>query len=162
MQIEYVKGSLFDTHCRVIAHGVNCLGIMGSGVAAKIKFDYSKVCQPYVKHCQYWDKDPNKLGGTNFVVEDEYLKTWVNMFTQADVSRTHRTANYEYVYQCFEKMRPFLEYHKAFAMPFIGCGLGGGSWKIVKAIIEKTLGDIDGTIYIYYIDEEEYKAILVS
>lgn len=161
MQIEFVKGDLFNTHCKVIAHGVNCLGVMGSGVAAKIKFDYNKVCAPYERYCRSKEKNPLVLGGTLFIVE-EYNKIWVNMFTQADVSRIHRTANYEYLYRGFEQMRPLLEFHRQFAMPFIGCGLGGGSWKIVKAIIEKTLGDVEGTVYIHYLTEEEFETILKS
>jgi hypothetical protein len=37
MAIEYIKGDLFTTKCKYIAHGCNSQGVMGPGVAKLIK-----------------------------------------------------------------------------------------------------------------------------
>ena len=34
----------------------------------------------------------------------------------------------------------------------IGCGLGGGNWKVISALIEEILGE-DYEVYIYELDE---------
>jgi O-acetyl-ADP-ribose deacetylase (regulator of RNase III) len=46
---------------------------------------------------------------------------------------------------------------KSIAIPRIGVGYGGLSWKKVRAIIEKTLGGWKGTVYVYeeYAPEED-------
>lgn len=40
MPIKYIKGSLLDTDAKIIVHGCNCQGVMGSGVAKQLKKNY--------------------------------------------------------------------------------------------------------------------------
>lgn len=47
MSIEFIKGDLFDTDCKVIAHQVNCQGVMGSGVALQVKKKHKRAYERY-------------------------------------------------------------------------------------------------------------------
>ena len=49
--IEYIKGDIRDTDCKVIAHGVNCQGVMGSGVAKALYEKWPEVKKSYLKYC---------------------------------------------------------------------------------------------------------------
>ncbi len=45
--IKIIDGNLFDTKAKIIAHQVNCRGVMGSGVALQIKERYPYVYEMY-------------------------------------------------------------------------------------------------------------------
>ena len=57
-------------------------------------------------------------------------------------------------------IEPYHEGIKSIAIPRIGAGYGGLSWKKVRAIIEKTFEDWPGMLYVYeeYAPEEEHPA----
>lgn len=82
--IEIIKGDLFTTDCKVIAHQVNCTGTMGSGVAKQIREKFPKAYEIYRNQCtgRYngVSGDPWLFGST-FVVDcnDKYI---ANMFCQ--------------------------------------------------------------------------------
>ena len=44
MSVEHVKGNILDfpNNSNVIAHGCNTLGVMGAGLAVKIKDEYPR------------------------------------------------------------------------------------------------------------------------
>ena len=50
MKIIYKKGNLLDAQTDVIAHQVNCQGVMGSGVAKQIKEKWPDVFKQYDYH----------------------------------------------------------------------------------------------------------------
>jgi hypothetical protein len=39
-------------------------------------------------------------------------------------------------------------------IPFIGCGLAGGDWRIVEKIINEIFKN--RTIYVYYLNEQDF------
>jgi O-acetyl-ADP-ribose deacetylase (regulator of RNase III) len=49
MEIIYKTGNLLDAQTDVIAHQVNCQGVMGSGVAAEVKKRYPEAFNSYRK-----------------------------------------------------------------------------------------------------------------
>ena len=51
MEIVYKEGNLLDAQTDVIAHQVNCQGVMGSGVAKQIRDKWPRVYDSYVTYC---------------------------------------------------------------------------------------------------------------
>ena len=45
------KCDLFESGADMICHQVNCMGVMGSGVAKQVKERYPKVFEEYVNWC---------------------------------------------------------------------------------------------------------------
>ena len=41
--IQIIEGNLFDSNAHIIAHQVNCQGVMGSGVAKQVKERFSSL-----------------------------------------------------------------------------------------------------------------------
>lgn len=80
MIIRNITGDVTAPIKGIIGHGVNCQGVMGSGVAAAIRSKFPKAYTEYLALCAR--KKPEELLGTTQLVQitDEL---WVaNMFTQ--------------------------------------------------------------------------------
>ena len=165
MSIEYIKGDLFETDCKYMAHGVNCQGIMGSGVA-KIVRDRFPV--NYYWYTHYAQKrlsaitDSSKLLGDvlchneHGAPELENGKQWFHLFTQDVYGYDgHRFVNYEAVYKCFQtltlikRMSVMFPDFNELAIPKIGAGLGGGDWDIISTIIKKTVCESGLRVKVY-------------
>jgi hypothetical protein len=43
VMVKIVKGDLLKSDCQYIAHGVNCQGVMNSGIAKQIRDKYPEV-----------------------------------------------------------------------------------------------------------------------
>lgn len=87
-------------------------------------------------------------------------KPWVfNLAAQEGYWRSR--AKYEWVEQALKEMRARADAAgvTSIAMPRIGAGLGGLSWKRVREVIDRVLGDWSGTVYVYdtYVPEAETK-----
>ena len=120
----------------VIFHQVNCMGVMGGGIARSIALKWPDIEASYKESCRV-DK-PEKLLGRTLIcgVSDQLFVA--NIFGQNSISRSSRQTNYEATVEAFERLK---EKHiiKGFPLYFpyqMGCGLGGGNWTIYSAIIE--------------------------
>ena len=60
-------------------------------------------------------------------------------------------STYEYVETGLAALVAYLKTNpvKSLAMPALGCGNGGLDWKLVKPMIEKHLGELDLSVWIY-------------
>lgn len=112
------------------AHGCNCAGAMGKGIAVQFKERYPQMYSEYKALCR------NGKFALGSVFEYNYGDGYVfNLGTQ--VSWTTR-ANIKAVEEAIDKMMAIasaLQVDKI-ALPKIGAGLGGLNWDDVKAVIE--------------------------
>ncbi len=141
--IVYNKGNLLvHSTDKIIVHGVNCLGVMGAGVALSLKLKYPELEPNYKAYCKTWEGDsPNLLGEVfPFLANDGILI--LNMFTQAKVSsHGDKMVSYDALYDGFIKVSEFCVNNdvSSISIPKIGAGLGGGRWSIIEKIIEETV-----------------------
>ena len=49
--IEFVKGDIFESHCFAAVNPVNCIGVMGAGLAFQFKKRYPQMFNEYKKRC---------------------------------------------------------------------------------------------------------------
>lgn len=143
--VHYIKGDVFSSGAQLIAHGCNCRGGFGSGVAGVIAKKY-----PYVKG-KYLLKNATegwKLGDVQFV-NQPIGSTIANCATQQDyLPRGVCHADYEAIRVCMEKVRDYAKLNNlTVAVPKIGAGLAGGDWVIIKDILEKVFVDHDVAVY---------------
>lgn len=140
-----VNGNIFETDCDVIAHGCNCKGGFGSGIAGQIKKLYPEVREAYLK---YHDDVGWALGDIQLVGIDNG-KVIANCATQDEyLPRGICHADYEAIEKVCYKLKDYcLENNKSLAMPRIGCGLAGGDWSKVKEIYEKVFKDFKVKVY---------------
>lgn len=147
--IKYVKGDLLNAEQNIIVHQCNAQDTMGSGVAKAIRDRYPQVYNDYVKYFQDIPK-PSRMGMVLAVqVGTERSVTVCNLIGQLHyLPRGIRHTSYDALTKGFEEIKRHTK--EDLAMPKIGCGLGGGDWKIVSAIIESVFDDRD--VYIYELE----------
>ena len=141
--IRYVKGNIFNSQMETIVNPVNCVGVMGKGLALEFKTRYPALFLSYKSACARKLIIPGRV----YVSRQQDKK--VLLFPTKD----HWTdpSKYEYIdsgLSYFAKNYKDLNIQSC-AFPRIGCGLGGLDWEKVKALLEKHLGDLDIEIEVY-------------
>lgn len=144
---EYRKGDLFESGCEALVNTVNCIGIMGAGLAAAFKKKFPKMNQAYIKICKEGKLRPglmhiweNPTGNPKYVI---------NFPTKDDLS----PSKLEYITDGLDKLKQVVEKYsiKSIGVPALGCGLGGLPWGVVKTHIENFADDLpeDTKVLIY-------------
>ena len=59
--LKVLKGNIFTTDCQTIVNTVNCVGVMGAGIALEFKLRYPDMDQKYTSLCQQGLLDTGKL-----------------------------------------------------------------------------------------------------
>ncbi|HEV2457299.1 MAG TPA: macro domain-containing protein [Ktedonobacterales bacterium] len=152
MPIHYVSGDLLanEHHAEALAHGCNCRGSMGAGIAVGFRERYPAMYEEYRRRCKATPREFNPGDAFLWKAADQ---SWVfNLATQEDYWRSRAT--YDAVERALREMRSQADAEgiRSIAMPRIGTGYGGLSWKKVRAVIERVFADWDGVLYVY----EEY------
>jgi O-acetyl-ADP-ribose deacetylase (regulator of RNase III) len=157
MPIQYISGDLFANrfNAHALAHGCNCKGSMGAGIAVGFKNRYPAMYEEYRRRCKATPREFNL--GDVFLWKEEG-KPWVfNLATQEDYWRSRAT--YENVEKCLSRLKSIADQEgvPTIAIPRIGAGYGGLSWKKVKVIIERVFHNGSGMLYVYdeYIAETQ-------
>ena len=151
-----IQGDLLETDSKLIAHGCNAQGVMGSGVAEALATRFKGLKSAYRSHCDLmWGagQAPSDLLGSVYIVSIDD-KLIANCFTQQNYgSGGHQVyVNYDAIHQCVGTL--VLEMAalglKEIAIPRIGCGLAGGNWERVKKIFEVYFNETsDLTLKVY-------------
>lgn len=134
--MRVVDGDLLDVTEGLIAHQVNCRGVMGAGVARVIAKRYSGVEQAYRDHCG--GIEPLSLLGTVHLAFATPVLLVANVFGQLNTGRglqTDYTAVRDALSDLSDRLRigpPTLN------VPYMmGCGLAGGDWDTYSAILDE-------------------------
>ena len=156
--IKQKKGNLItaaqDGEVSIIAHQCNCFCNMGSGIAPQIAKAFPEA--------QKADNDtirgaPQKLGTLSIGTQPRKTVGSVvvfNLYGQYSHQRPRKgemNTDYDALRLAMTEMkRKIQQYgweHVPIGLPKIGCGLGGGDWAVVYAMIDEILGEFDVTIY---------------
>lgn len=151
MSIEVITQDLLDIPQRIIdrelesgivAHQVNCQGVMGAGVALQVKKRFPKAYEAYRGLCD--KSDPADLLGKAQVVfvgggsmHSAYI---ANVFGQLGYGKGLQT-DYQAVKTAMRELEATFEdsFHSppTLYVPYMmGCALGGGDWDTYSAILE--------------------------
>lgn len=131
--IIHKEGDIFTTTMPAIGHGVNCKGVMGSGIAVTVRKRYPDVFAAYAKYC----KNPGLNGGDVFIMKSETDGKYI--FNLASQIKTGKNASYELLEASLWGSFEALEEREisGLALPQIGCGIGGLEWSVARPLIEE-------------------------
>lgn len=156
MKIIYKTGNLLHATEKMICHGCNAQGMMGSGVAGEIRKKYPSAFETYRRE---YMRNGLRLGQTIWVPCNPHVV--INAITQEFYGggAAYGTVYVDYnavrtviqdldsVVQTQREMRGLLE-TTAIAFPLIGAGLAGGSWKKISSIIEDEALHFQPVVYL--------------
>lgn len=150
--IHYIEyGDIFQLEGVVnYAHGCNCAGAMGKGIAVAFKEKYPKMYLEYKRRCKSGEFAPGDIYvyqyGEGYVFN---LGTQVSWTTGATLLA---------VEQSFEKMLAYAVAHgiRQIALPRLGAGLGRLDWNEVKDVMRRIARSYE-QVELYVI--ENYKAV---
>jgi len=160
MLYREIQANIFDIGADVIVHQVNCMGIMGSGVAKQVRDRFPNVFLAYSKAVKTLDH--NCLGGCLVVEsgkpglrianlfgqfyyrgfkEDElyiYDEFWKQPELETNDGGAIRFTNYEAFYRGLVRLKEELrEEETVIAFPYkIGSDRGGASWDVIQSMIK--------------------------
>lgn len=120
--MKIVQGDLFSVNDHAIGHGVNCKGVMGSGIAVGFKSNYPEMFEEYRELCLSGELRP----GGFFPYYDG--ARWVyNIASQDGCSRWRQEARLEWLASGVKGALKHCEGQgeRELHLPLIGAGLGG-------------------------------------
>jgi O-acetyl-ADP-ribose deacetylase (regulator of RNase III) len=150
--IHVQKGSLFNSKMQTLINTVNCVGIMGKGIALEFRKQYPEM---YIEYAQKCKQKQVKLGEPYLYKVND--KRWIlNFPTKGHWKDNSRIEDIEtgLIYLAFHIKSWGIT---SLAIPPLGCGNGGLNWNEVKPLIEKYLGMLNIQMEIY--SPESYLAI---
>lgn len=145
--IQHIQGDLFAANERAIAHGCNCHGVMGAGVAKIVREHFEQAYSDYDLACRKGQFYPGVAQPVRCVVGASEDRTTVyNLATQ---NAPGANARLDYVEQAFTNMRRHMEYvgNTRIAMPKIGAGIGGLEWDDVEHAASQILDGLTVVVY---------------
>jgi len=143
----YVKGNLLESPVHIIAHQVNCLGIMGGGIALQIKNKWPRVFEDYKEFIEDWEYCNDgelPLGHCLPVRLNNEQRTVINIFGQNGIGGM--ATDYDAVRKAFIELKEYLVTDKIYrhdsqipvGIPYkMGCGLGGGDWDTYRKMLQE-------------------------
>lgn len=141
--IKDLQIDLFEAPVDIIVHGCNCFRKFGAGLALEVKKRF-----PEAYRVDFNTKlaDESKLGTYSTAkvnnLAHPQIKFIVNLYTQFEFGLHYRHTSYDAVDDGLRLLAKSLKVNESdnlvIGIPHsLGCGLGGGSWPIVRTIIDE-------------------------
>lgn len=142
--MKVLLGDIFESKCTTLVNTVNCVGVMGKGIALEFKRRYPGMFTEYVKLCEsgrvrpgcpYLYRDLTGASVINFPTKDNWRSPSKFLYIEAGL---------EWFRQSYRELGI-----TSVAFPPLGCGNGGLSWDLVGPTMYKALQDLPIDIEIY-------------
>lgn len=148
MVIKFIPGgNIFASEAEALVNPVNCVGVMGKGLAAEFKRLYPNMFGAYSIMCRkrllrvgtIHTYHRNDIAGPRLIINFPTKYHW----REASVIETIEAGLKVLAGQIIRnKIR-------SIAIPMLGCGEGGLAWADVRPLIVERLGDLDCEIEVY-------------
>jgi len=163
-----IRGDMFFSKLQTLTVSVNCMGVMGKGLASRAKYQFPRVYVYYQDLCRekklrlgrpYVYKQElsldYELADEPTTLENSVTETWFLLFPTKDNWRNRADM------RGIEKGLQWLCYNykaegiKSLAMPALGCGLGWLDWSSVGPLLCSYLAKLDIQTWVYLPAEKE-------
>ena len=146
--IRSATGDILQADAEALVNTVNCVGVMGRGIALQFKKEFPQNFREYKRACDAGTLGPGRmlvvplegLQGPRFVINFPTKRHWKGK------------SRIEDVHAGLAALVDEVRRHKirSIAIPPLGCGLGGLDWRQVRPLIEQAfepLPDVDVLLY---------------
>lgn len=147
MSIEMMKGNLLGADVQALVNAVNCVGIMGKGIALQFKYQYPDMYAEYVRAC--WRGDVkigrmhvfrvDQLAGPDYIINFPTKIHWRDSSSLAWIEE-----GLQDLVKCVIDLQI-----ESIAIPPLGVGNGGLSWVDVEPLIRAAVEDLPILVELY-------------
>lgn len=138
--IEYSTGDILKADAEALVNTVNCVGVMGRGIALQFKNAFPENFRAYATACRRHEVEPGRmfvherreLGNPKYIINFPTKRHWRGKSRPEDIEAGLVALVGEI------KNRGI----RSIAIPPLGAGLGGLEWREVKERIEARLDDV--------------------
>lgn len=160
--ISLIKGDMFFSKMQTLTVSVNCVGVMGAGLASRAKYQFPDVYVRYQYHCRsnnlsmgkpvlYKRETPifNQLADEPQELRKENSEKWFLLFPTKNNWREN--SDIRGIQKGLEWLVKKQSENKiiSLAIPALGCGLGKLEWKDVGPIICEFVNKLNIPVEIY-------------
>ena len=146
--IEYKSGDILREDAEALVNTVNCVGVMGRGIALQFKKAYPDNFKAYAVACKKGEVQPGRmlvfetgqLINPRFIINFPTKRHWRNKSRMEDIEIGLNALT--------ETIRKYSI--QSIAIPPLGSGLGGLSWHQVKPKIETAVASLSDTRIIIF------------
>lgn len=139
--IEYCKANLFEIDAEALVNTVNCVGVMGKGIALQFKKAYPQNFKEYEKACKAGEVVPGKMfiHSTGKFINPKYI---INFPTKRHWKGASKLEDIQLGLVSLAEDIKALGI-KSIVVPPLGCGYGGLNWDVVQPLIERELSALE-------------------
>jgi O-acetyl-ADP-ribose deacetylase (regulator of RNase III) len=158
--IEYRTGDLLQADVEALVNTVNCVGIMGRGIALQFKHAYEDNYHAYVAACKRGEVQPGRMlvFTTNALLGPKYI---INFPTKRDWRDKSRIEDID---RGLEALIAEIQQRdiRSIAIPPLGSGLGGLDWQVVRPRIAAALAPLEAVRVVIYapLDTQDHVATM--
>ena len=139
--IQPASGDILESPAEALVNTVNCVGVMGRGIALQFKNRYPENYKEYAQACKQSEVMPgrmlvtnvNQLQGPKYIINFPTKRHWRGKSRLEDID-----AGLADLVRVVEDLKI-----TSIAVPPLGCGLGGLPWRLVKARILKAFQGLE-------------------
>jgi len=146
--IEFIQGNLLTSNAEAIVNTVNCVGVMGRGIALQFKKQFPDNFAYYEAACKRNEVVPGKMlvYETNGLINPRFI---INFPTKR---HWRSSSSIEDIKAGLADLVNVIKERdiSSISIPPLGCGLGRLRWDEVKPLMETTFIQLSGTnVHIY-------------
>jgi O-acetyl-ADP-ribose deacetylase (regulator of RNase III)/uncharacterized protein YwgA len=143
-RIEVREGNLFESSAQTLVNTVNCVGVMGKGIALEFRRRFPAMYRDYVQRCErrevrlgepYLYRDLASAWVVNFPTKDH----WRSVSRLDDI-----VAGLRYLVEQVPSWGV-----QSIAVPPLGCGNGGLEWSVVGPTLYRHLSALEIPVELY-------------
>lgn len=145
--ITSVQGDILEDQSEAVVNTVNCVGVMGRGVALQFRNAYPENYKAYQRACKKGEVRPGamfvhetgNLTGPRYIINFPTKRHWRGNSRMEDIDAGLRS-----LVEWLSKLQV-----RSVALPPLGCGLGGLDWQEVRPRIEQALSNEGVEVRLY-------------
>ena len=142
--MKILLGDILNSRAQTLINTVNCVGVMGKGIALEFKNRFPDMYGDYVQRCKRGEVKP----GVPYLYKTLYPPQIINFPTKDHWKSISKINDIE------NGLKYLLDHYQAWsvtslAIPALGCGNGQLEWRVVGPLIHRFAKDLSIPLELY-------------
>lgn len=145
--MKYISADILEATTEAVVNPVNCVGVMGAGLARQFRDRYPSMFSHYRDACRRGILIPGRL----HIYDRETFNPPFYIINSPTKKDWRDPSKLEYIESGLIALVGVLRSMgiNSVSVPKLGCGLGGLNWVDVNSLIKKYLNDVDCQVVVY-------------